>query len=137
MGLILDTSVLVEAERKRLDVAGVLKHIQATVGEQDLALTTVTVVELEHGIWRARQADREEQRRRFLEALLEAVPAYPLTTEIARLAGKIDAQCRERGSPVSFQDLIIGVTALHFGYSVLTLNIRHFERIPDLEVTQF
>jgi predicted nucleic acid-binding protein len=37
---------------------------------------------------------------------------------------------------VPFADLLIGVTALSLGYSVLTINARHFARIPGLPLVQ-
>jgi predicted nucleic acid-binding protein len=32
------------------------------------------------------------------------------------------------------EDLIIGATALHLGFDIATLNVRHFQRIPGLHV---
>ncbi len=80
---------------------------------------------------------REQRRREFLEELLAAVPPYPLTATVARKVGRIDADCKKAGIVVAFQDLVIGSTALLFGYSVVTLNVRHFAMIPDLEVKAF
>ena len=37
---------------------------------------------------------------------------------------------------MGFEDLLIGVTALYLGYAVATLNVRHFQNIPDLQVLQ-
>jgi len=37
----------------------------------------------------------------------------------------------------SFEDLLIGTTALHLDYSVATFNVRHFRQIPGLSVVQF
>ena len=131
MGVILDTSVFIDAERKRLPVDHLLKALLQRFPSEDFALTTVSVAEMEHGIWRATQPEHEQRRRKFLEELLEAVPAHPLTTEIV---GRIDAECKKIGRAVGFQDLVIGATALEFAYSVLTLNLRHFEMIPTLKV---
>ena len=61
---------------------------------------------------------------------------YPLTTDIAKLAGKLDAEQQKRGVVIPFADLLIGATALSLGYSVLTINPRHFERVPGLSVIQ-
>ena len=61
MGLVLDTSVFVEAERKQLPLAGFLKAIQERFGPEDLAVATVTVAELEHGIWRAADVERRQR----------------------------------------------------------------------------
>ena len=38
--------------------------------------------------------------------------------------------------PIPFADLLIGATALSLGYSVLTVNPRHFRRVPGLAVIQ-
>ncbi len=89
MGLILDTSVAVDGERTGLPVPEWLDHVRMAAGPEEIALSVVTAVELEHGIWRAQQEAQMHERRQFVEDLLAAVPVYPLTTEIARRAGKI------------------------------------------------
>jgi predicted nucleic acid-binding protein len=38
------------------------------------------------------------------------------------------------GFILSFEDLVIGVTALQLGFEVATLNVKHFERIPGLKL---
>jgi len=47
-----------------------------------------------------------------------AVPVYPLTFEIARLAARIGGEAQRKGAAIPFQDLVIGVTALQFNYAV-------------------
>jgi tRNA(fMet)-specific endonuclease VapC len=59
---------------------------------------------------------------------------HPLTTEIAELAGRIEGEQAARGVTIAFEDLLIGATALHLGFAVLTLNLRHFQMIPGLSV---
>jgi predicted nucleic acid-binding protein len=58
----------------------------------------------------------------------------PQTKETALLAGKLDAELQSGGLVIPFGDLLIGATALALGYSVLTVNVRHFARIPGLSV---
>ncbi len=52
------------------------------------------------------------------------------------MAGKLDAEQQSRGVVIPFADLLIGATALSLDYSVLTTNLRHFERIPGLALLQ-
>ena len=59
-----------------------------------------------------------------------------VTLEIAQLAGKIEGEQAAKGIVIALPDLLIGVTALHLGYSVATLNSRHFRLIPELSVVQ-
>ena len=56
---------------------------------------------------------------------------------MAQLAAKIDADASKTGCTTPFADLMIGATAVHFGYAVGTRNLRHFQMIPNLPVTQF
>jgi predicted nucleic acid-binding protein len=134
MGLILDSSVAITAERQKLPVEGMLAAIHAIVGSTEIALSVVSVMELEHGIWRAKDAGRANRRRQFLEDLIGKVPVYPITTELARKTGRIDAEQQEKGICIAFQDLLIGVSALELGYAVGTANLRHFRMIPGLNV---
>jgi predicted nucleic acid-binding protein len=50
MGLILDSSVVVAAERKGLSTAELLYNVRVIVGPETIALSTISVMELEHGI---------------------------------------------------------------------------------------
>lgn len=134
MGLILDSSAVIAGERKGLSVVDLLLEIRETLGPENIALSTVSVIELEHGIWRAKDAAQAVKRQQFFDDLFAAVPTYPLTFGIARRAARIDGESRRRGVAIPFQDLVIGVTALEFGYAVATANVRHFQMIPGLVV---
>lgn len=134
MGLILDSSVLVAGERSGERVRQVLQRLRAAHGETDSGLLVVTVVELTHGIYRAKSDVDRERRQAFTEELCRDVIVHPVTLEIAQLAGKIEGQQAARGVSIPFEDLLIGATALHLGYSVATLNARHFLSIPGLSV---
>ena len=136
MGLILDSSVAIAAERRGDTVQAFLQRVIDAASNQEAALSTVGVVELVHGIHRANTAERRARREAFVEDLLAAVAVYPLTSGIARLAGKLDAEQQRGGVVIPFADLLIGTTALSLGYSVLTTNPRHFGRIPGLSLLQ-
>jgi predicted nucleic acid-binding protein len=75
-------------------------------------------------------------RQKFFDDLFAAVPTHPLTFGIARRAARVDGESRRNGVVIPFQDLVIGVTALEFGYAVATSNVRHFQMIPGLAVKQ-
>ena len=134
MGLILDTSILIASERRGDAAEDILDQIRAARGEEDVALSAISVVELTHGIYRARtQADRE-RRRVFAESVFDSLVVYPMTLEIALLAGRIEGEQAAQGNVIDFQDLVIGSTALQFGFHIATLNVRHFKRIPGLQI---
>jgi tRNA(fMet)-specific endonuclease VapC len=132
LGVILDSSVTIEAEREHLDVAGFLRRIAGIVGEREAALCSISVAELAHGIYRANTPERRERRRVFLDELKAAVPVYPITDVTAELVGRIGAESSSIGVTIPFDDLLIGACALERGYAVATHNSRHFGKIPGL-----
>ena len=136
MGLILDSSVVIAAERRGDNVTGMLKQIAATTGDQRAALSSIGLTELVHGIYRAKTSQARIRRDSFIHELLEDTEVYPYTKDTAMLAGKLDGEQRSLGVVIPFSDLLIGATALQVGYSLLTVNARHFRLIPGLKVVQ-
>lgn len=137
MGLILDSSVVIAAERRGDNVTQMLKQIVAATGDQRAVLSSVGLTELVHGIYRAQTAQARSWRESFIRELLNDVEVYPYTKETALVAGKIDGEQQSQGIVIPFGDLLIGATALEVGYSLLTVNVRHFRLIPGLTVVQF
>jgi tRNA(fMet)-specific endonuclease VapC len=100
----------------------------------DIGLSAVSVVELTHGIYRARSEANREGRLDYIGEALRALIVYPVTLQIAQLAGRVEGEQAAQGNIIAFEDLLIGATALHLGFDVVTLNLQHFERIPGLKV---
>jgi predicted nucleic acid-binding protein len=134
MGLVLDSSVLIVAEREAKPVSSLLAGLQQQHGENEIVLSSITVVELEHGLHRAQTAEQAQKRRDYLDTVFAAIPVESFSREMAQIAAKVDAEARKTGKMIPFSDLLIGATALHYGYSVGTRNLRHFQMIPNLTV---
>jgi tRNA(fMet)-specific endonuclease VapC len=134
MGLVLDSSVLIAAERAEKPISELLRQIEEQHGETDIIVSTVSVVELEHALYRAKTPEQIQRRRDYLETIYAAIPLQTFTKDIGQLAAKIDAESKKTGTVIPFSDLLIGITALYFGYAIGTRNERHFEMIPDLKV---
>jgi predicted nucleic acid-binding protein len=134
VGLILDTSILIASERRRESVGEILSRVRALHGEIDIALSAVSVVELTHGIYRARNDADRERRRVFSQGIFQDIIVHPVSLEIAQLAGKVEGEQAAQGVAIAFEDLVIGATALHLGFDVATLNVKHFQLIPGLKI---
>ena len=137
MGLVLDSSVTIGAERRQTTVAELLLRVRTLIQEEEIAIAAIGLTEMVHGIYRADTPARAAYRRRFLGELLDEVAVVPYTPEIAWLAGRIDGEQTSVGNIIPFPDLLIGATALHLNYSILTANLRHFRQIPNLVVIPF
>jgi len=124
MGLILDSSILIAGERRGETVKQVIERVRAARGDEELT----------HGIYRAKTDADRVRRRAFVEELCRDMIVHPLSLAIAQLAGRIEGEQAAKGVSIAVEDLVIGATALHLGFDVATLNVRHFQQIPGLNV---
>lgn len=126
-GYLIDTSVLVDAERGGSALALV-------PDDDDHALSVITVSELLHGVHRAVDGARRTRRQAFVEHVIAGLEILPVTTEVARAHAHIWAQLDASGEPVGAHDLWLAATALANGMRVATSNAREFQRVPGLSV---
>ena len=137
LGLILDSSVIIAAERKRQTIEEFLTSIGQRFGEVEIAISAVTLDELVHGVARANTPEIRLGRRSFIDELKKHVPVHPVTETTAEIAGQISGEQAAKGIVLPADDLLIGASAIEQGYAVATLNTRHFAKIPGLHVLSF
>jgi predicted nucleic acid-binding protein len=133
MGLILDTNVLIEGERKGAKTVDFGKW--ASYG--DAFISVITVSELLAGVHLAKNEKQRLRRSAFVEGVLTRIPAIEFTTEIARIHSELFADLWKKGKMIGAHDLIISATALAHGHAVLTDNVGEFRRVPGLEVVAY
>src|SRR6266704_6344278 len=97
LGVNLDSSVVVEAERQHLNVAQFLKQIAQKIGETETALCSITVAELAHGIYRADTPERRERRRAFVDELKTHIPVHPITEATAEIIARVGGEQAAKG----------------------------------------
>ncbi len=130
MGIILDTSVLIEAERQEY----VIDKFTENREEELFGLSVISIAELLHGVHRADSTKRRLKRSAYVEKVIELFPVYSFEISIARIYSELWSDLSRTGIQIDAHDLIIGATALSLGFSVATYNLRHFERIEGLKV---
>ena len=128
MGLLIDTDVLILAEREA-GSAGFGRWRE--YGEAYVSV--VTASELLVGVHRADTAERRARREAFVEAILSAIPVLDFGLGVARVHARLVASL-PTGVTVAAHDAMIGATALYYGCSVLTRNRRDFDRLAGVEV---
>jgi predicted nucleic acid-binding protein len=72
----LDSTAAVAAERQGKNARQLLEAVAQETGDEGIAISVATVLELAHGITRADTAERRERRQRFLDELLTGVPIH-------------------------------------------------------------
>lgn len=128
MAVLIDTWLLVDLER------GVANpEVEGAIGEEDRAISVITVSELLHGVHRASGAQRA-RRGAFVEHLLAGMRALEITEQIARVHADIWAQLAANGEVIGAHDLWIAATAVAHGMGLATGNTREFNRVPGLRL---
>ncbi|MDP9038915.1 MAG: PIN domain-containing protein [Acidobacteriota bacterium] len=136
MGLILDTGVIVRAERQGLSMTDALPLWGKMFERVTLGISVVSLAELAHGIPRADSEPRRTERIAFIAALRREIPLYAIDEEIAMRAGMIDGELRDVGITMGLADALIAATGLVRGDGIATFNVRHFRVVPGLDVVE-
>ncbi len=138
MGLVIDTSALVDVERADLNemtTEGWQRLLQA-VGSEPVALPMMVVAELWAGAALADTPQRAEIRRRRIESLLVTLPLANFDVQTAEVWGRLFAELSRQGTTIPSSDLAVAATArrLDFGVLVGSAGERHFSKVPNLRV---
>lgn len=110
-------------------------QLSAELGDQligkVLFVTFVTVGEFYKGMHKAAWGER---RRNELETWLARRPILGYDAQVSRTWGRISAETELVGRKLADNDLWIAACCLTDDIPLLTLNRRHFERIPGLKL---
>jgi tRNA(fMet)-specific endonuclease VapC len=126
--LILDTSVLVAAERGALDIGARFLGLAS----EPFAIAAITASELLHGLERGRDGRQRARRAAFIDWVLGSVRVHPFGLEEARVHARIRATLAASGATIGAHDLLIAATAIARGDRLVTRDVRGFGRVPGL-----
>ncbi len=140
MGTVLDTTVFIDLDRalRGLPAARamteVAQRLESQLGEnEEVGIAAITASELLHGVHRATEEHRG-RREAFVEGVLTAFPALSFDLLVARVHARLWAGLASTGAEVGAHDRLVAATAMSAGWRVATANVRHFNRVPGLDV---
>ncbi|MCP4420021.1 MAG: type II toxin-antitoxin system VapC family toxin [Chloroflexi bacterium] len=120
----LDTGPLIAYLRGRHPGAKAVKHV---VKECACYVSAITVHELLFGVARAKKQIGEN-------VLLKTLTTLPLDEAVSRRAALLHADLISQNNDIGIKDTFIAATCLEHSLPILTLNKRHFSRVPDLKL---
>lgn len=127
--MLLDTTFLIDLLRGDPAAVDRARELEEDLVQQ--RVSTMTLVELSYGVARSHQPADE---RRMVEEVLATKPAHPADTAVMRKAGQLAGELANQGQTIGDGDVIIGAIAEIIGESVLTRNVKDFERLGvDIE----
>lgn len=130
MGLVLDTSVLIEAERGKLALSGLLRK---TFPKESIYISSISVSELYLGAHLS-QKSFKEQRTISIETIISSLIILDLDSNVAKAHTNAWSHLKKKGILIGPYDLIIAATCIHYQHSLLTFNIKEFSRVPNLKL---
>lgn len=128
MTYMLDTNMCIYAiKNKPEQVLCKIKKAYAS----GLCISAVTLAELEYG---AAKSQNPEKNRAAILRLLSLFEVLPFDDFAAVEYGKIRAYLEKKGTPIGPLDMLIAAHARAVGLTVVTNNVREFERVPGLTI---
>jgi tRNA(fMet)-specific endonuclease VapC len=128
VGLLMDTSVFIDHERGRLELASLVQGRE----DEEIYLSVITGSELLHGVHRARDPATRARRSAFVEAILAEFQLLPVDILTARTHARLWADLAAQGIPIGAHDLWLAAACIGRGLTLATGNPRDFGRVPGL-----
>lgn len=110
--------------------AGPLAQRLAGMPGDAFGISVVVAAELRYGVQRKGSPALAQR----VEAMLEGVEVLPMEEPVDAHYGEIRAALERAGIPIGHNDLFIAAHARALGATLVTANIREFERVPGLQV---
>ena len=131
MRYMLDTNICIYAIKHKPEK--VFNELQKH-DPSDVCISSVTYAELVHGVEKSAAV---EKNRLALSMLLANIEILNFDVEAANCYGKIRADLEKKGTPIGTRDMMIAGHAQSLGYTIVTNNVREFERVPDLKIANW
>ncbi|WP_228024938.1 type II toxin-antitoxin system VapC family toxin [cf. Phormidesmis sp. LEGE 11477] len=102
-----------------------------TLSLSDIGISSITVAELEYGICKSQQ---QEKNRSALIQFLIPLEIVEFDQAAATIYGVIRSNLESRGLVIGAMDMLIAAHALSCGVTLVSNNMREFSRITDLSL---
>jgi tRNA(fMet)-specific endonuclease VapC len=126
--VVLDSTIIVQHLRGRKGETELVRKLQEV---SDIATTIVNAFEIYYGAYKSKDIAKNLA---AAKGFLRTLEVLDLNDDTVQIAGKIMADLESEGIGLDPRDVLIGAIASRSGYSVITSNPKHFERIVDLRV---
>jgi tRNA(fMet)-specific endonuclease VapC len=133
MGVLIDSNLLIVLEREKKDI----QKFIASREEEEMFLSVISVSELLHGVHRATTPAIRNIRGAFVESLIRMIPVLEIQSSTARIHADLWASMAKKGTMIGVHDSWIAAQCIEHGLTLVTRNVREFNRVPGLSVEQW
>jgi tRNA(fMet)-specific endonuclease VapC len=130
MAYLFDTDAISETLRKK-PLEDYMEWLKTLTREQQYT-SSIVISELYKGAYRSPK--REQLIFNIKTKILPILTILPFDTNTAQIYGQISAELEQTGQMLAHPDLQIAATAIQHNLELVTGNIKHFGRVPNLVV---
>ena len=127
MKYMLDTNMCIYAQKNNENILAKIKDNY----EDGLAISSITLAELEYGV---QNSSNPEKNTVALLKFLTIVDVLPFDSGAAEQYGSICTDLKRKGTPIGPMDTLIAAHAKSEGLTIVTHNVREFERVLGLKI---
>ena len=124
-----------QAARRPLQYRGLEILMSSPLHTNDILTAPPVIAEIQYGIKRLKDFSKKvlllKAERDHLLSIIRVLPWQP---EASKKYGEIKANLEQRGELIDDFDIAIAAIAMSHKCGVLSANLKHFERIKDLEI---
>ena len=128
MTYMLDTNICIYAIKKKPE--SVLLRLRDNM-EKGLCISSITLAELQYGVCKSAHPERNAAALMQFLAILEVMP---FDDRAATEYGNLCAYLQKQGKPIGTMDMLIASHARALSLTMVTNNMREFERVPELKL---
>lgn len=125
---LLETSIII-AHLKQLPEAELIGKLK---GEK--FSSAVCLAELYEGIFLVTKKNQRKVKQGIDSFFKDLDGIIPITEKEGKIFGEIRADLRKKGKIIEDIDLLIAASCLSFDLTLVTLNYKHFQRVPNLKI---
>ncbi len=128
MQYLLDTNILIYIiKQKPPSVAQRFAQLKP----EDIVTSSIVISELMYGAARSQYSEKSKQ---AIEQVVSMLTVLPYDDRVAEDYADIRAMLERQGSIIGAMDLLIAAHARSLSLTLVTNNLKEFERVPDLSV---
>jgi tRNA(fMet)-specific endonuclease VapC len=127
---LLDTNICIYLLNRKSGYENILSRIDGLAYEQ-VAISAITLAELSYGI---AKSVKKAANRMKLDYFVHQFDCLPFDAGIANAYGEIRTRLVLQGTPIGPLDMLIATHALQLKATIVTNNVREFERVEGLAI---
>lgn len=121
---LLDTNICIYFLKGQFDLNKKIEEI----GEENCLLSEITVAELKFGVENRVQKEKNRKNNDAFQAKFKILPVFPALDIYAKEKSRL----KTKGKIVDDFDLLIGATAIHNNLTLVTRNVKDFNRLDGI-----